>query len=79
MKNTNNRIVGIIYVLLGASFWGIGGTAAHYLFETAHINVNWYVSTRLVLSGILLLGMQLLLSGRETVFAVWKDPKKVYR
>lgn len=76
MKNTNNRTVGIIFVLLGASFWGIGGTAGHYLFETADINVNWYVSTRLVLSGVLLLGMQLLLAGRKTVFTIWKDPQK---
>ena len=76
MKNTNKRIVGIIFVLMGASFWGIGGTAANYLFETADISVNWFVSTRLVISGILLLGIQLLLTGRKTVFTIWKNPQK---
>lgn len=76
MKNTNKRIVGIIFVLMGASFWGIGRTAANYLFETADISVNWFVSTRLVISGILLLGIQLLLTGRKTVFTIWKNPQK---
>ena len=76
MKNTNKRIVGIIFVLMGASFWGIGGTAANYLFETADISVNWFVSTRLVISGILLLGIQLLLTGRKIVFTIWKNPQK---
>ncbi|MFD1445493.1 DMT family transporter [Oceanobacillus profundus] len=68
--------MGIIFVLMGASFWGIGGTAANYLFETADISVNWFVSTRLVISGILLLGIQLLLTGRKTVFTIWKNPQK---
>ncbi len=75
MKNTNSRTVGIIFVLLGASFWGIGGTAADYLFEKATINVNWYVSTRLVISGVLLLGVQMLLAGKQAVFSIWKDSK----
>ncbi|QUW23608.1 EamA family transporter [Sporosarcina sp. Marseille-Q4063] len=76
MKNTNNRYVGIIFVILGASFWGIGGTAAGYLFEMANINVNWYVSTRLIISGLLLLGVQVMLTGRKKVFTIWKDSKK---
>lgn len=75
MKNTNKHITGIIFVLLGASFWGIGGTASDYLFERASINVNWFVTTRLVVSGLLLLGVQMLLRGKRTVFIIWKDTK----
>ena len=73
MQNTKKRITGIIFVLFGASFWGIGGTAADFLFETASINVNWYVSTRLVISGVLLLGAQMFLAGRKSVFTIWRD------
>src|SRR5699024_11871385 len=65
----------IIFVLLGASFWGIGGTASYYLFERSSINVNWIVTTRLVVSGLLLLGTQMLLRGKPTVFIIWKDTK----
>lgn len=77
MENTNSRLVGIIFVLLGASFWGIGGTAADFLFEQADIDVNWYVSTRLVISGVLLLGVQMLLSGKQSLFIIWKDYKSI--
>lgn len=75
VEKTNNRIVGIIFVLLGASFWGIGGTASDYLFDQAHINVNWFVSARLVISGLLLLGAQMLMGGKRAVFTIWKDSR----
>lgn len=75
MKTINNRVTGIIFVLLGASFWGIGGTAADYLFGRAGIHVNWFVSTRLVISGLLLLGAQMLVARKQSVFTIWKDAK----
>src|SRR5699024_12394842 len=75
MKNTNKHIIGIAFVLLGARFWGIGGTASDYLFERATIHVNWFVSTWLVVSGLLLLGAQMLLTGKRSVFTIWKDTK----
>src|SRR5699024_3558890 len=77
MKKTNKHMIGIIFVLLGASFWGIGGTASDYLFKHENINVNWFVSARLVVSGLLLLGIQILLSQKRTVFSVWKDRKNM--
>ncbi|UTR06926.1 DMT family transporter [Alkalihalobacillus sp. LMS6] len=71
MTTNNQRWLGILFVLFGASFWGIGGTAADYLFQTANIDVNWYVTTRLICSGLLLLGIQLFLKGWQSVFAIW--------
>ncbi|MEH6942001.1 DMT family transporter [Bacillus sp. JJ722] len=76
INTTRSRLVGIIFVLLGASFWGIGGTAADYLFKVEQINMNWYVSTRLIISGLLLLGVQVLLTNTKKVFAIWKDSNK---
>src|SRR5699024_1429758 len=76
MESIKRRYVGIIFVIIGASFWGIGGTAADYLFETADFNVNWYVSTRLVVSGLLLLGVQMFIAGTRNVFTIWKDSQK---
>lgn len=75
MKSSNKGMTGVIFVLLGASFWGIGGTASDYLFENSGVNINWFVSTRLVISGLLLLGIQMLLTGKSTVFTIWTDRK----
>ena len=73
MNDTNNRLKGILFVFFGASFWGVGGTASDYLFEHAAIDVNWFVTTRLVISGLLLLGAQMLLTRPQAVFTIWKD------
>lgn len=76
MKTDINRSLGIIFVLFGASFWGIGGTASDYLFVTAHININWFVTARMIVSGILLLSIEILLTNNKKVFAIFSDPKK---
>ncbi|MDQ0271451.1 DMT family transporter [Cytobacillus purgationiresistens] len=68
-----NRTIGIIFVLFGASFWGIGGTAADYLFDVEQINMNWYVTTRLIISGVLLLGVQAFLTNTKQVLSIWSD------
>lgn len=69
------RSIGIFLALTGASFWGIGGTAADYLFRDG-IEMNWFVTARLLLSGILLLGAQLILNNRKEVFNIWKDKER---
>lgn len=66
-----NRKFGIILIVLGASFWGIGGTVSQYLFQNQQINVNWFVTTRLIIGGILLLGSQVLV--RRPIFTIWKE------
>lgn len=58
-NKTKKRLIGIVLALTGASFWGIGGTAADYLFSAENINMDWFVTARLLLSGVLLLGIQL--------------------
>lgn len=69
MKKEKRRI-GILLIVLGASFWGIGGTVAQFLFQSQQINVNWFVTTRLIIGGILLLGSQVLV--RKSIFTIWK-------
>ncbi len=36
----NKRTFGFILVILGASFWGIGGTVAQKLFQQENIEVG---------------------------------------
>lgn len=75
-NKTKKRLIGIVLALTGASFWGIGGTAADYLFSAEGINMDWFVTARLLLSGVLLLGIQLCLKNRKEVFRIWADSDK---
>lgn len=72
MNQTTNRLIGVLLVLLGASFWGIGGVVADSLFDTGGIDVNWFVSARLIFSGLLLLGIQLF-RDPKSIMLIWKN------
>ncbi|CAM4322712.1 DMT family transporter [Jeotgalicoccus halotolerans] len=56
MKNSLHA-KGLIFVIIGASLWGIGGTASDYIFTETPVDVNWYVTARLTISGIILLSI----------------------
>lgn len=47
--NKQNRLIGIFFVIFGASFWGVGGTVAQHLFQSGNIDVDWFVTTRLLI------------------------------
>ncbi|WP_397351736.1 DMT family transporter [Paenibacillus xylanexedens] len=67
------KFKGILLVLTGAACWGVGGTVAQNLFQMHHINVNWYVTVRLLSAGILLLLLQLFTRSRSQIVEVWKS------
>lgn len=67
-----NRTKGLFLVITGAVFWGVGGTVAQKLFQQYAINVNWLVTTRLLIAGFLLLTVQFLLKDRSQIIDVWK-------
>lgn len=64
MKNSQH-IKGLIFVIIGASLWGIGGTASDYIFTTTPVDVNWYVTARLTVSGLILLSIYTLFFRRK--------------
>ncbi|MGG0284391.1 DMT family transporter [Peribacillus butanolivorans] len=72
--NKPNRLIGIFFVIFGASFWGVGGTVAQHLFQSGNIDVDWFVTTRLLIGGILLLSSQLVSSNRKHLFQIWREP-----
>ncbi|MFP4979472.1 DMT family transporter, partial [Paenibacillus sp. CN-4] len=63
---------GIFLVTTGALFWGISGTVSKRLFEQFPIGVNWLVTTRLLIAGVLLLAAQFFLKDRSQLLGVWK-------
>lgn len=70
-----NRKKGIVLVLTGAVFWGIGGTVSKKLFDSYEIDVDWLVTTRLLLAGFLLLSIQFFTKDRSQVLRVWKTKR----
>ncbi|WP_010530202.1 DMT family transporter [Lentibacillus jeotgali] len=70
-----NKKIGLILVITGATFWGVGGTVSQKLFQQYAIDVNWLVIVRLLIAGILLLVVQALRKDFSQVFSVWKNKK----
>jgi len=71
--NTYSRKLGLLLVILGAIFWGIGGTVSQKLFQQFGISVNWLVTIRLLLAGIALLAIQFFKKERSQILRVWKN------
>ncbi|EKN70092.1 hypothetical protein BABA_06936 [Neobacillus bataviensis LMG 21833] len=72
------RAKGIILVLIAATFWGVSGTVAQYLFHQQGFSTNWLVVTRLIFSGIGLLLFSHSV-GKQNIWSVWKNKKDVVR
>ena len=68
------RWLGYLLVIIGATFWGVGGTVSQWLFQHAHIDVSWFVAVRLVISGFLLIVIAFMTQGIK-VFMVWWDKR----
>src|SRR5690625_4675588 len=75
IMNKPTRRTGILLVITGATFWGVGGTVAQKLFQQYAINVNWLVTTRLIIAGLLLLMVHSFKNNRSQIFRVWKNRK----
>lgn len=66
-------------VVIGAAFWGISGTVAQTLFQDDHISVDWLVVIRLLISGMVLLGMALVGPNRRLVWEIWRNGKNAWQ
>src|SRR5690554_1903120 len=77
--NQDRRGVGFVLVLLGATFWGVGGTVAQRLFQEEGIVVEWLVSVRLLVAGFLMIMLSLLSNNRHQVFRIWRDKNTVIK
>ncbi|UPK42016.1 EamA family transporter [Paenibacillus pabuli] len=74
-----SRKSGIFFVLTGAISWGIGGTVSQKLFQQYGIEINWFVTIRLLIAGILLLAVQSFTTRRSQIFDVWKKKKTAFQ
>ncbi|RSK24268.1 DMT family transporter [Bhargavaea beijingensis] len=74
MGNTSRK-TGFFLVITGAALWGVGGTVAQKLFQQYGIDINWLVTTRLLIAGLLLLAVQYLMKDRSQIIGVWKEKR----
>lgn len=74
---TEKRILGIFLAIVGASFWGLGGTVSDFLFQHRDIKIDWYVTARLLFSGILLLIIYKMLNPRKSIFIIFKSKRSM--
>lgn len=73
-----SRSKGLILVIIGASFWGLGGTVSQKLFEDFPIEVNWLVAVRLLVAGLALLALQWGTGGHSQLWRVWRTPATAF-
>ena len=52
LSHTESRIKVFSFAVIGASLWGLGGTVSDYLFKYEGIQIDWYVTARLIISGL---------------------------
>lgn len=64
---------GPLLAVFAASLWGISGACAQYLFQQKGISIDWLVSVRLLVAGLLLLVLAAVQG--QAVWAVWRTPR----
>ena len=64
---------GPFLAVFAASLWGISGACAQYLFQQKGISIDWLVSLRLLVAGLLLLVFAAVQG--QAVWAVWRTPR----
>ncbi|MBA1352921.1 EamA family transporter [Staphylococcus cohnii] len=79
VNETKFRIVGILLAIVGASFWGLGGTVSDFLFQQRDIDINWYVTARLLISGFFLLMIYKIINRKSSLFDIFKNKHSLFQ
>ena len=79
MKGQNVMVRGTLCALLGGVCWGFSGTMGQYLFAQKGLETAWVTTVRMLLAGVLLLGVMAARRCRETVrvWTVGKDARRL--
>lgn len=66
------RIKGIILVIVASMLWGVSGTVAQFLFQRKEFSAEWLVVIRLLVSGIILL-LYAFVKNRQDIWKIWQS------
>ncbi|RRJ64624.1 EamA family transporter [Paenibacillus oralis] len=78
MSNSARR-TGLFLVITGAIFWGISGTVSKKLFQQFTLDLNWLVTVRLLIAGVLLLTVQFFIKYPSQIWDVWKNKRSAFQ
>ena len=67
------RLKGILLAITGACLWGLGGTVSDFLFKHHNIDIDWYVTARLVISGFFFVILYKMMQPKRFIFSVFQD------
>ncbi|MCR4033886.1 MULTISPECIES: EamA family transporter [Flavobacterium] len=70
----NNNLKGFILAIIAAVLWGFSGTFGQFLFQNRGINVEWLITVRMLVSGILLLAYGKY-QEKQNVLQIWNNRK----
>lgn len=72
MSQRNQVMKGILWAALASISWGVSGTVLQLISQNLSIPASWMLSTRLIVTGIVLLGYSLIRYGKG-IFNVFKS------
>lgn len=72
----NQKLKGILLSGLGGSLWGVSGIFAQLLFNDYQASSEWLVSTRLTMSGLLILAYSAMLR-KDPIFFIFRNKKHI--
>ncbi len=71
-------MIGAFLALLPGVLWGLSGVFGQYLFQQRGISAEWLVTTRLLISGSLMLIISFI-GSKEKTLAIFQDKKETIR
>ncbi|WP_433773132.1 DMT family transporter [Bacillus wiedmannii] len=70
----NNRHIGLIMIITGATLWGLSGPMIQWLFQHTNVSSIDFLTIRLLLAGVFILSF--LLIKKQNIFHIWKRPRQ---
>ncbi|MBO1579933.1 DMT family transporter [Bacillus sp. XF8] len=68
----NNRRLGLIMIITGATLWGLSGPMIQWLFQHTKVSSIDFLVIRLLLAGVFILCF--LLTKKQNIFRIWQQP-----
>ncbi|MDM5187051.1 DMT family transporter [Bacillus sp. DX4.1] len=69
----NNRRLGLIMIITGATLWGLSGPMIQWLFQHTELSSINFLTIRLLLAGVFILCF--LMAKKQNIFRIWQHPR----
>ena len=75
----NRQLKGFLITSTGAAMWGLNAVAGKFVMGVKSVDPVWMVTLRLILAGMILLGIAAVKAKGQNIFGIWTDKKSVGR